>query len=67
MSHAKQLGKKPSSPASEERAGRAPAAKVAGGGARLREEVDRIVDEIDSVLEENASEFVKGYVQRGGE
>jgi ubiquitin-like protein Pup len=25
------------------------------------------VDEIDSVLEENAEEFVKNYVQRGGE
>jgi len=25
------------------------------------------VDEIDDVLEENAEEFVKNYVQRGGE
>ncbi len=30
------------------------------------EEID-IVDEIDKVLEENAEEFVKNYVQRGGE
>ncbi len=30
------------------------------------EEVD-IIDEIDAVLEENAEEFVKNYVQRGGE
>jgi ubiquitin-like protein Pup len=25
------------------------------------------VDEIDEVLEENAEEFVKNYVQRGGQ
>jgi ubiquitin-like protein Pup len=29
--------------------------------------LDRIIDEIDEVLEENAEEFVKNYVQRGGE
>ncbi len=29
--------------------------------------MDRLVDEIDDVLEENAEEFVKSYVQRGGE
>jgi ubiquitin-like protein Pup len=34
---------------------------------KLSEDVDRLVDEIDAVLEENASEFVKSYVQRGGE
>jgi prokaryotic ubiquitin-like protein Pup len=36
-------------------------------GEKLKEEMDRLVDEIDSVLEENAEEFVKSYVQRGGE
>lgn len=29
--------------------------------------VDAILDEIDGVLEENAEEFVKSYVQKGGE
>ena len=29
--------------------------------------MDEILDEIDSVLEENAEEFVKTYVQKGGE
>jgi prokaryotic ubiquitin-like protein Pup len=29
--------------------------------------MDRLVDEIDDVLEENAEEFVKSYVQRGGQ
>jgi ubiquitin-like protein Pup len=33
----------------------------------LKEEMDALVDEIDEVLEENAEEFVKNYVQRGGE
>ncbi len=29
--------------------------------------MDDILDEIDSVMEENAEEFVKSYVQKGGE
>jgi ubiquitin-like protein Pup len=29
--------------------------------------MDEILDEIDAVLEENAEEFVKSYVQKGGE
>jgi ubiquitin-like protein Pup len=36
-------------------------------GEKLKEEMDDILDEIDSVLEENAEEFVKSYVQKGGE
>jgi ubiquitin-like protein Pup len=32
-----------------------------------RKAMDDILDEIDSVLEENAEEFVKSYVQKGGE
>ena len=35
--------------------------------AELKGEMDDILDEIDSVLEENAEEFVKSYVQKGGE
>ena len=34
---------------------------------KLKEDMDKLVDEIDDVLEENAEEFVKSYVQRGGE
>ena len=37
--------------------------KVVETGQRLKEEID----EIDKVLEENAAEFVKNYVQKGGE
>ena len=30
-------------------------------------EVDSLLDEIDSVLETNASAFVQGFVQKGGQ
>lgn len=33
----------------------------------LKGEMDEMLDEIDSVLEENAEEFIKSYVQKGGE
>src|SRR4029078_1822389 len=35
--------------------------------AELKDEMDEILDEIDSVLAENAEEFVKSYVQKGGQ
>ena len=35
--------------------------------ADLKQDLDGILDEIDSLLEENAEEFVQGYVQKGGE
>jgi ubiquitin-like protein Pup len=41
--------------------------KLAKRGKELKEEMDALVDEIDEVLEENAEEFVKNYVQRGGQ
>lgn len=34
---------------------------------QLSDDVDSILDEIDGVLEENAEEFVKQFVQKGGE
>jgi ubiquitin-like protein Pup len=36
-------------------------------GDALKEELDDLLDEIDSVLEANAEEFVRSYVQKGGE
>jgi prokaryotic ubiquitin-like protein Pup len=33
----------------------------------LLDDVDELLDEIDDVLEENAEEFVKNYVQKGGQ
>ena len=31
------------------------------------EDIDKLLDEIDEVLEENAEEFVRGFVQKGGQ
>jgi prokaryotic ubiquitin-like protein Pup len=44
-----------------------PSAEVTEKGEELKEELDALLDEIDEVLEENAEEFVKQYVQKGGE
>jgi prokaryotic ubiquitin-like protein Pup len=33
----------------------------------LKAETDSMLDEIDGVLEQNAEEFVREYVQKGGE
>ena len=41
--------------------------QIAKKGEELKEEMDNLIDQIDEVLEENAEEFVKNYVQRGGE
>jgi len=35
--------------------------------ADLERALDELLDEVDAVLEENAEEFVKAYVQKGGE
>jgi len=34
---------------------------------KLTDDVDSVLDEIDEVLEANAEEFVRGFVQKGGE
>ena len=43
----------------------APAA--AKQGEKIKAELDDLLDEIDEVLETNAEEFVKSYVQKGGQ
>ena len=43
----------------------APASTATGD--KLRAELDDLLDEIDDVLETNAEDFVKSYVQKGGE
>lgn len=45
----------------------ADAANLSEQGEKLKDDMDALIDEIDEVLEENAEEFVKNYVQRGGE
>ena len=34
---------------------------------KLAAETDDLLDEIDDVLEENAEDFVRAYVQKGGQ
>ncbi len=34
---------------------------------KLKSDLDDLLDEIDEALETNAEEFVKNYVQKGGE
>ena len=36
-------------------------------GEKIKADIDELLDEIDEVLEENAEDFVRAYVQKGGE
>ena len=36
-------------------------------GEKIKAELDDLLDEIDEVLETNAEEFVKSYIQKGGQ
>lgn len=56
---------KPAPSRSEETVEEAPAG--AKQGEKLKAELDDLLDEIDEVLESNAEDFVKSYVQKGGE
>ncbi len=60
-----QQKKKKAPPPADEGGAANPAAQTKGK--RLKEDMDKLLDEIDSVLEENAEEFIKNYVQKGGE
>jgi len=44
-------------------------ATVAGAdtAAKLKNDLDDLLDEIDEVLETNAEDFVRSFVQKGGE
>jgi ubiquitin-like protein Pup len=45
----------------------APAAGVAERKEQLDEDIDAILGEIDDVLEVNAEDFVKSFIQKGGQ
>ncbi len=36
-------------------------------GEKLKADLDELLDEIDEVLEDNAEEFVRSYIQKGGQ
>jgi len=40
---------------------------VGDKGEKIKAELDDLLDEIDEVLEDNAEEFVRSYVQKGGQ
>lgn len=40
---------------------------VSEQGEELKAELDELLDEIDEVLESNAEDFVKSYIQKGGQ
>ncbi len=41
---------------------------TSGGGGQIQTSaLDSILDEIDTVLEQNAESFVQGFVQKGGQ
>ena len=62
-----QKQKKSSPKTEDEPVATQPNPKVAVKAKQITTEVDKIVDEIDRILEKNAGEFVKAYVQKGGE
>jgi prokaryotic ubiquitin-like protein Pup len=45
----------------------APQSDVAERKEQLDEDIGAILDEIDDVLETNAEDFVKSFIQKGGE
>ena len=59
--------KKKSAPARTEEVVDEEAVAPSGQGEKLKAELDELLDEIDEVLEDNAEEFVRSYVQKGGQ
>ena len=64
MAEREQIKKNPSRPA-DTVAEQAPA--ISESGEKLKAELDDLLDEIDEVLESNAEDFVKSYIQKGGQ
>lgn len=62
-----QRARRPSEDVAEDAADTATTSDVAERHEKLTEDVDDLLDEIDSVLEENAEEFVRSYIQKGGQ
>ncbi len=41
--------------------------KIIEKGKEIKKSIDDVLDNIDDILEKNAEEFVKQYVQKGGQ
>ena len=67
MAEQKRKETRPTKPAEGGGDGAAASPELAKKGKKIKEDIDKLVDEIDDVLEKNAEEFVKNYVQKGGE
>jgi ubiquitin-like protein Pup len=61
----RELKKKPAPAREDEVVEETPA--TSEQGEKIKAELDDLLDEIDEVLESNAEDFVKSYVQKGGE
>lgn len=59
--------KKKQSTTREDEAVEEAAPATTDSGEKLKAELDDLLDEIDEVLESNAEEFVRSYVQKGGQ
>ena len=57
--------RKPAPARDEEEVADAPASSESGE--KIKAELDDLLDEIDEVLESNAEDFVKSYIQKGGQ
>ena len=57
--------RKTAPPRQEDTVDEAPAASETGE--KIKAELDDLLDEIDDVLETNAEDFVKSYIQKGGQ
>lgn len=63
--HAKPQRRDDETPDSPEAPPAAPSGAATKEG--LTDDIDSVLDEIDGVLESNAEEFVRGFVQKGGQ
>lgn len=59
--------KKKQAPAKQDEAVEEAAPASTEKGEKLKAELDDLLDEIDEVLESNAEDFVRSYVQKGGQ
>jgi ubiquitin-like protein Pup len=67
MAEQEQKRKSPAREAPRPRGDRGGPAGHLRAGEKIKAELDDLLDEIDEVLEDNAEEFVRNYVQKGGQ